>query len=80
MTTTKHGGPRPATRPDDGRHANRGERGKAGRKGYTLTCTLNNQTFIFDVGRKAEVEAVKRFAEQLGYTVAVEKSTKAIIL
>lgn len=73
----QRGGPRLKTRPDDARG---GSRDGAGRKGYTLTCFLGDHTFIFDVGRKAEVEAVKRFAEMIGYTVTVEKSTKGIIL
>ena len=77
----KHGGPRPATRPDDKRHANSGgRRENAGRKGYTVSCTLGEQTFIFDVRLRGEAEAVKRFAEMLGYSATVEQAGKAIIV
>lgn len=57
-----------------------GYQGQGRKDCYRLTCTLGGNTFMFEVKRKAEVEPVKRFAELLGYTVTVEKSTKAIIL
>lgn len=77
MNNNNRGGPRPKTRPDDARG---GPRDGAGRKGYTLTCVLGEQTFIFDVGRRAEADAVKRFAEKLGYSVEIERVGKAIIV
>lgn len=81
MSNKRHGGPRPATRPDDRRHQTSGARPNAGRRDcHRLECTKDGSTFYFEVSRKVEIEAVKRFAELLGYTVTVEKSTKGIIL
>jgi hypothetical protein len=79
----KHGGARPnqKTRPDDGRIHNRNRSGKGGRKGWRVWSRLNDQEFMFEVGRRNEAEAVKAFAEQIGYTVRLEKiTTDAIIL
>jgi hypothetical protein len=80
---TTHGGARPNTkrRPDDGRIHNRNRSGKGGRKGWRIWARLGENEFIFEVGRRNEAEAIKAFAEQIGYEVRIEKITAdAIIL
>lgn len=76
---TKHGGARPATREDDGRHNNGGHPTKGGRKGWRVWAKLGETEFLFDAGRRNEAEAVAAFAKQIGYTVRIEKAG-AIIL
>ena len=79
--TTQRGGSRPMVRPDDGRQHNRNHSGKGGRKGWRIWAKLGENEFIFEVGRANEAEAIKAFAEQIGYTVRLEKiTTNAIIL
>ena len=73
---TTHGGPRPKVRPTDGRTRNRNRSGKGGRKGWRVYTSLGDNEFIFETGRKFEAEAIKAFAEQIGYTVRIEKKNK----
>lgn len=77
MTTT-HGGARPKSRPDDARG---GARQGAGRKRQTwrVWAKLGETEFMFDAGLRNEAEAIKAFAEMVGYEVRIEKAG-AIIL
>lgn len=70
-----HGGARPKTRQDDARG---GARQGAGRKRQTwlVTTQLNGNKFIFPVGRKNEAEAIKAFAERIGYEVEIKKENE----